>query len=97
MNNLAGRQPVALVVGHKDFTLEAYANAIGCAKAVGQEFDFTRFPIDPWLPFTVFDLWIGACSSRLNGSSQGSIEIAVFVFQTKTKFVEIGRNTPIIT
>ena len=74
MNNLAGRQPVALVVGHKDFTLEAYANAIGCSKTVGQEFDFTSFPIDPDYLSAVFDLWIGAYSSRLNGSSQGSIK-----------------------
>ena len=94
MQNFRRRQPVALVIGHKNFSIRANANAVRCAQTTRNELNAAVFFADAHHFTPIEDLRTCTCTTRHDRNGQSHIKIIVFVHDAKGKLMEIRRSLP---
>src|SRR6185436_15650363 len=96
VKDLAGRQPVTLIISDKDFVINSKSNSVRCAQSTGDKREGT-IRSGYFHHFTpIWNLRLRACTSRINCSCKSTIKISVFIDKSERELMEIGRYPPSI-
>ena len=91
LDELVGRQPGALVVGHEDLAVRAPAHAVRGAEATGDEVDLAGLLVDRDVGATVVGaLRHGGRTTEVDRDRQVHVELAVLVEHAEAELVEVA-------